>query len=109
MYPTQDMPDLRTRLWAESDKCYWCGGQMILWQGQPGGELPPMAATLDHVRSRRSPARLLTDGAPPEIKVLACSRCNNLRAKYECMFYDALERAMRKDELQNAFVRAMTP
>ena len=76
----------RKNLWNKNKNCYWCNEPTKLLEN-PSGSLPPDTATLDHIRNRLGNRN--TDH--PSITVLACYRCNNLRGKYEQLFYFELD------------------
>jgi hypothetical protein len=92
MGATRQEREQRWRFFQRDPHCYWCGVRTV-WHEVPG-KAPPNAATTDHVRSRYAAARA-DDGRPrrPGIRVLACLRCNNLRAQVETEFLARVDAA----------------
>ncbi len=74
----------RKRLFDADPHCYWCGRELVMPPGPPGGGCPDNAATLDHLIHRLDPRRNepQPEGAPPRT-VLACYACNSLRGNAE--------------------------
>lgn len=69
----------RLALFQADPHCHWCGRLTVWWAETGPG--PDNAATIDHLRSRLDPKRGKRGGGPHT--VLACRRCNQLRATYE--------------------------
>lgn len=63
---------------AEDPFCWYCGCEVIDYTPSEGGRMPPYAATIEHLNSRRHGPRVNKVG----IRVLACYRCNNDRSKW---------------------------
>jgi hypothetical protein len=90
----------RRQLFEQCPYCFWCDEPVILPDSYPRGEIPHNAATLDHIRGKRSRGRQLkiAHGQQyPELIVLACNRCNNLRNESEKEFFRQIEIARRKE------------
>jgi hypothetical protein len=99
--PIANTPKRLALMWKDDPHCYWCGQMTHLG---PFENTPPNAATTDHVRCRMSPARQRACQQAheqgehhKEIVVLACYRCNNLRANFEQKFFDRLVEVMDED------------
>jgi hypothetical protein len=70
----------RTKMFAENPHCYWCGKELVLWEGD-SGKMPDNGATIDHLYSRLHPLRLKKTGDLR--RVLSCRWCNNERSREE--------------------------
>ncbi len=72
----------KTRLYRENPHCFWCGVRTRLIEQKDGVQMPDEAATVDRVRSRFTPTKIVDCTRwPQDIKVLCCFRCNRERDK----------------------------
>ncbi len=71
----------RETLFKEHPYCYWCNCKLIKCCKQ--NIKRSNMATIDHLRSRLDPSRLMIDNSQNPRTVLSCSKCNNQRAKEE--------------------------
>jgi hypothetical protein len=79
---TRKLRKQRLRLWQADPHCFWCGVRTILPSKQWKGPVSPNVATIDHLRPRHHPGRLIP--ANGEIRrVLSCWKCNNDRDQFE--------------------------
>jgi hypothetical protein len=61
---------------ATDPRCHWCGRETVIGARKSRGRQAAHCATLDHVCSRHTDVR-------PSPVVLACSGCNQWRARVE--------------------------
>lgn len=67
----------------QNGKCWWCKERMSIGhQHRPRVPIPDDLATMEHLDSRMSRSRGTAEYGE-ERTVLACNRCNNLRASLE--------------------------
>lgn len=66
----------RLRLLSQSPYCYWCGREVREYPHQK--QKPDDMATIDHLRPRAHPERLVPSTEIPQT-VLACNGCNSKR------------------------------
>lgn len=79
---TRKIRKQRWRLWRANPHCYWCGVRTFLPTREGKSPKAPNEATIDHLRPRHHPDRLVP--ANGEIRrVLSCWQCNNDRDTYE--------------------------
>lgn len=82
MPSTKKLRRQRLRLWFANPHCYWCGVRTFLPTREGKSPKALNEATIDHLRPRHHPDRLIP--ANGEIRrVLSCWKCNNDRDAYE--------------------------
>jgi hypothetical protein len=73
----ENQPKKREILYEQQGgKCFYCGCLMVKGPHAPFKELPPNAATLEHLHSRLNPVRKVANP-----KVVACASCNFKKGK----------------------------
>jgi 5-methylcytosine-specific restriction endonuclease McrA len=72
----------KLKLFALNPHCHWCGKLTRLYKHNQHKKTPLDAATLDHLRSRYNPERLIPS-PDKEQTVLACWECNHKRGEQE--------------------------
>lgn len=69
----------KVHLWEKNPHCHWCG-ELTELTNCPNGQVPPNAATIDHLYSKLD-LRRWVKRKPGEVKkVLACYACNQRRS-----------------------------
>ena len=82
MANTKKLRKVRRKLWEQNPHCHWCGC-LTDWYNPPNGNLPPNAATIDHLLSRLNPERYYLPYYPQSLMVIACYKCNTERGARE--------------------------
>jgi hypothetical protein len=84
----------KIQLWDNNPNCYYCGKPTVLTNIR-GGEIPPNAATIEHLLSRYNPKRWTRRQAGEVRKVLSCWECNQAQSHKETALLTKAERDMR--------------
>lgn len=79
---TQKIKRRRANLYGHQfGKCHWCSCKMVLFPTDGIQKLPDNFATIDHLRDRFNPHRLVQPVGGEQRWVLACKRCNEARGR----------------------------
>lgn len=80
---TRKLRRQRLRLWLADPHCYWCGVRTFLPTREGKSPKAPNEATIDHLRPRHHPERLVPARGGEVRRVLSCWKCNNERDQRE--------------------------
>jgi hypothetical protein len=95
------MKRVRDRLMAADPRCHWCGTATVI----PTDAHNPNAATVDHVRPRRT-CKSQAEYDSPTNHVLACFECNQERDRVD---YALMEHLRQKQAFVERLKMAKRP
>ncbi len=85
----------RKRLFEENPHCCYCGVLTVL-TNTVGGQMPPNAATVEHIYPRLHPKRREPNYSQEKRLALACFKCNNEKSVRDQVDYLGKEGARQR-------------
>ena len=73
----------KINFWERDKRCYWCGRETILTNEPHMEAANPLMATIDHLFSRHTLQRYVSNSKNERRHVLACYECNHRRNNEE--------------------------